>query len=747
MQSSETLPNGHARHAPAAVFSDLAWLRDLPTSPGDAALVYHAHGWHPVALSPLQGAVCACPKGAACRRPGKHPWISNWTEPASRKVVESWFTARPGAGVGVLTGHGFWVLDVDGAEGVASLAALETEHGALPPSLRVRTGSGGWHYYFRLPEGQRLPSRTRFAPGLDTRAQGGQIVAPPSRHASGERYQVFLLAPLLDAPPWLLARVDPASAPATPSAPTPESRTLPALERARRYLARLPPAVAGQGGDAQTYRAACVLVIDFGLDDADALTLLREWNARCQPPWTEADLRTKLRNARKHGRGEVGRLTAHTPLRLVVPRAVPATAPTTTPPAVHATAPAPLAHDTAWEQTLLRSDEGRLKKNLANVITLLHHAPGFAGAIGFDAFAQRVLLARPTPAHAQQPPEPYPRLWRDDDDVLIAAWLQRSVPLEIGVELVAHAMLAVARTRAQHPVRTYLDALRWDGTARLSTWLSRHFGAPDTPYARAVGAKWLVSAVARIYQPGCKADAMLILEGPQGFQKSSALKALASPAWFTDELADLGSKDAALQLQGAWVVELAELDGLSRTEVSRIKAFLTRTLDRYRAPYGRHVLEQPRQCVFAGTVNHATYLRDETGARRFWPVTCARPASVAELTRERDQLWAEAVTHYRRGERWWLDNALETQAREEQDARYQTDEWEQLIADYLEGRSSITLGDLLGGPLGLDKGKWGHPEQLRVGRCLTRLGWARRQVREGGKRAWKYVPCSRSIDE
>lgn len=731
---------------PGDLGAETAWLRDLPTDPAEAALVYHAHGWHPVALSPLCEGHCTCPKGALCRRPGKHPWASTWTEPASREAIQEWFAARPDAGVGVLTGHGFWVLDVDGAEGVASLAALEAQHGPLPPTLRVRTGSGGWHLYFHSPAGQRLPSRTRFAPGLDTRADGGQVVAPPSVHASGERYRAFLLASLVAAPPWLVARVDHAQqAPRALSVAEPSN--LPAVERARRYLARMPPAIAGQGGDALTYRVACVLCIDYGLSDAEALPLFRDWNARCQPPWTEAELRAKLRSARKHGRGEVGRLTAQKPLRLVVPRTAPVEPPAVPNPPSSAqqggTSRPALPTPETWTQTLLRTDEGRLKKNLANVITLLDHRPGWEQAIGFDAFAQRVLLAHPTPAHAQQPIENYPRTWRDEDDVLTAAWLQRTVPLEIGVELVAHAVLAVARTNAQHPVRVYLDALHWDGTTRLATWLSAYFGAHDTPYTRAVGSKWLVSAVARIYQPGCKADAMLILEGPQGFKKSSALKALASPAWFTDELADLGSKDAALQLQGAWVVELAELDGLSRAEVARIKAFLTRTLDRYRAPYGRHVLEQPRQCVFAGTVNHATYLRDETGARRFWPVTCTRRASLDELTRDRDQLWAEAVTQYRRGERWWLDDiSLEALAREEQDARYQTDEWEQLIADYLEGRPAVTLGELLSGPLSLDKSKWGHTEQLRVVRCLTRLGWIRRRARVEGRPIWKYVPST-----
>src|SRR6185436_3209035 len=326
-------------------------------------------------------------------------------------------------------------------------------------------------------------------------------------------------------------------------------------------------------------------------------------------------------------------------------------------------------------------------------------------------------------------------------DVLTAAWLQKDLRFEVGVETVTQAILAVAEAHSFHPVRAYFDGLQWDRKPRIEQWLTTYLGTPDTDYSRAVGPKWLISAVARIYQPGCKADAMLILEGPQGYKKSSALKVLASEAWFSDELADLGSKDSALQLQGALITELAELDGLNRQETGRIKAFVTRTTDRYRAPYGRHVQEHPRQGVFAGTINHATYLRDETGARRFWPVLCTHPAKLLELARDRDQLWAEATARYRQGESWWLqDPAIDAMAREEQDARYQGDAWEQLIAEYLDSRKTVTIGELLEGPLGLERSKWGNHEQMRVVRALTRLGWIRRKVRVDGRQVWKYAP-------
>jgi predicted P-loop ATPase len=382
----------------------------------------------------------------------------------------------------------------------------------------------------------------------------------------------------------------------------------------------------------------------------------------------------------------------------------------------------------------------------------------------FDEFRQEVLIRRQLPWDEQQPR--LSRAWTDTDDVRCAEWLQRR-ELNVGPTTVSRAAGAVAREIRIHPVRDYLATLRWDGAPRLAEWTVIYLGAGDTELNRAFGARWMISGVARVMQPGCKVDHMLILEGPQGAKKSSAIKTLAGAEWFTDELAEIGSKDAAQQMRGIWIVEFAELDAISRAEVSRIKAFLTRTTDRYRPPYERYVITTPRQCIFAGSVNPETYLRDETGNRRFWPVRCGT-IDLDALARDRDQLWAEAVARYREGAIWWLDEpALVASAKAEQDQRYQADAWDARIDRWLvyERRrvnrgyvgyddwqdeeseravplTDVSIGEILEGALGIEAARWTRADQMRVAAYLKARSWVRYQARIGAgresPREWRY---------
>ncbi|MEK7754512.1 MAG: virulence-associated E family protein, partial [Acidobacteriota bacterium] len=326
--------------------------------------------------------------------------------------------------------------------------------------------------------------------------------------------------------------------------------------------------------------------------------------------------------------------------------------------------------------------------------------------------------------------------WNDYQDTKTAEWLQHQ-GIHVPVNIAGQAVQAVAVTRRFHPVRQYLDSLKWDGIGRIDDWLTLYLGAEPGDYSRAVGARWLTQAVARIYQPGCKADCCLILEGAQGIKKSMSLRTLAEP-WFTDEIAELGTKDASLQTFGVWVIELAELDSLTRAEAGKIKAFMSRATDRFRPPYGKRVIDSPRQCVFAGTVNLDAYLRDETGGRRFWPVRCGE-IHAEELARDRNHVWAEAVARYRSGGVWWLETAeLNHEAEQEQASRYDGDPWQAPIGHWAEGRGDVTVEQVLEVCLEKPKAHWLQPDKNRIARCLRALGWERFQQRTGDNREWRY---------
>jgi len=236
----------------------------------------------------------------------------------------------------------------------------------------------------------------------------------------------------------------------------------------------------------------------------------------------------------------------------------------------------------------------------------------------------------------------------------------------------------------------------------------------------------------------------LILEGPQGARKSTALRVLSEP-WFTDDLGDIGSKDSQLQIRGVWIVEWAELDAMNRVDVARIKAFMSRSIDRFRPPYGRRLIELPRESVFAGTTNSDSYLRDETGARRFWPVRC-NSIDIDGLKRDRDQLWAEAVGRFREGAPWWLDKQFLVEAAEvEQAERYEGGIWDGIIPQWVAGRESVSIDEVLGGCIAKPAERWTQADRNAIGRTLRALRWERFNSGPRGARKWRFrPPCSRS---
>jgi predicted P-loop ATPase len=390
---------------------------------------------------------------------------------------------------------------------------------------------------------------------------------------------------------------------------------------------------------------------------------------------------------------------------------------------------------------LILDEARKVIANLANLILILREAPKWKGVLGYDEFNARVVIRQRPPWGEEVADTP----WTDHHDSLARVWFQNE-KISPSAGDVGRAVQAAARHNPFHPVRDYFDSLVWDKEPRLESWLQTYFHVEDSEYVRAIGPRYLISAVARIFQPGCKVDHVLVLEGPQGRQKSEGLRTLAiKDSWFTDRLSHVASKDAALEIAGVLIVEIAEMDALTKATSSTTKAFLTRRRDRFRPPFGKHTINLPRQCVFAATINPPAggYLKDPTGARRFWPVACQGMIDRDGLENVRDQLWAEAVYRFKAGAPWWLETPqLEALATVEQSARFVIDPWEERIRDWLGDRNDISLSEVLEHGLGLAPEAQTQSAQKRIVGILMRMDFAKHRPRtpEGRKNRYQRDP-------
>ena len=390
-------------------------------------------------------------------------------------------------------------------------------------------------------------------------------------------------------------------------------------------------------------------------------------------------------------------------------------------PAAEAAAP-----ETDLRVELRRNDRGALLPTLANAAAIFAHDRAWAGVLAWCEFSAR-LVKRAAPPWGGPLGE-----WDDADFANARIWLSHRYGMQLRAGDVRDVLLVQARTAPVHPVRKYLAELRWDGENRLPTWLADYLGAEETDYNARAGTLWMISAVARIMQPPCKADGVLILEGGQGYGKSTALGILAGE-WFSDTPFNLRDKDAMQGLAGLWIVELAELESLRGASAERANAFLSSARDHYRPAYGRHVGSFPRQCVFAGTANPDSYLTDPTGGRRYWPVRCGERIRLGPLQQARDQLWAEALHRWRAGEHWWPERQEWAAFAEEQAQRYQEDPWEEIIERYLNApavcnQHYCTVAEVLREALKFETARIQGGDGQRVGRILQRLGWQKARL-------------------
>lgn len=400
----------------------------------------------------------------------------------------------------------------------------------------------------------------------------------------------------------------------------------------------------------------------------------------------------------------------------------------------------------AWRTGLLLSPKGDPRRSLANVMHVLALHPNWTGVLAYDEFAQCVITRGAPPMREQDAPQAYVLGdWTDEDSARTAAWFAAEVGFEPDIGQVDHGIAAIARKVVVHPVRDWLRSLTWDGKPRLDAFVADYLGGARSAYSAAVGRRWLIAAVARVFRPGSKVDSMLVLEGVQGIGKSSALRVLAGTEWFADTGIEVGHKDSYQSLRRKWVYEFSELASIRGREIERVKNFLSSQVDTFRASFGRRTQDHPRQVVFAGSTNELHYLNDPTGARRFWPVRCTA-IELAAIVRDREQLWAEARAAYEANEPWHLDTAdLRAMAAAEAEDRTEQDAWLPLVGKWLEDPTraaadrGFTTAEVLTGALGFEPARIDRSATTRVGIVLRSLGLETRgQEREGVTRVRRY---------
>lgn len=367
---------------------------------------------------------------------------------------------------------------------------------------------------------------------------------------------------------------------------------------------------------------------------------------------------------------------------------------------------------------------GKLKSAQTNAEKLLEGADNWQ--ITGDSFASRTLInGRP---------------YDDIELFLICEWLERTKPIVWGKDHAQSAITVIANRHSRDPLRDYLlrCTAKWDGTPRVDMLLTDAFGLEQTEYHARAMRSWMIQGVARGMTttiPGAKCDLVLLLIGAPELGKSLFFESLCpDPAWFMDSLPALDDPETPRALQGRWIVELAELASIRKSQIEATRAFLTRRTDIYRAPYARATVERPRRCIFGGTSNLLGCLPDQEGNRRFAPIIVTEKCNTEYVATARDQLWGEAAAAYAAGERWHINLGEIPELEAAREAAREQDEWEAMLDRDLVGQNETTIRECwrtLGGDRNIDMTK---ADQMRVAACLHNLGW---------RKSWIYKDDSR----
>lgn len=588
--------------------------------------------------------------------------------------IKAWWQKYPNANIGLATGsvsQNVFVIDLDidedcGIDGYHSLEGWQREHGDFPETWTAITGRGGYHLYYR--GNGKIKNRAGIIDGVDIRGNGGYVVAPPSIHKNGNRYEweyspdEFELAKADNNVMYFLNHDDHRQS---------ASFTMPNIVSA------------GQRNQ-MLFRFACMMQAKGASDQSVFAATMAENESSCSPPLTEQEVRIIVSSATKYDKGK----PIHIDSEGVATREN----------------KDDVIGNPEWVLNFLDCNHDKdgniksVKQFVHNFEIVMDKDDRFAGKIRFNEFAQQLYLCGNVPWEK----EDNCRAWSSHDDSALFSLIQADYGLKSRQDF-ADALKNVSMRNKFHPVRELLDSLTWDGKEHIRSLLPEGLGAEDSDYTYQVMRLWMLGAVSRVYKPGNKFDYTIILQGSQGIGKSTFLKLMAlDDSWFNDSLDSLDSDKAVQSLTGSWIIELAELKSLARTAggVESVKRFLTATQDKYRIPYERRADTFYRQCVFAGTTNKDDFLQDETGNRRFLIVQTGvkKPSKslfVPEIMDTIKLAWAEAV-HIWKNEKpqLILPEAYMQEAKELQEANMADDGKRGIIQEYLEGKTQVCAREI-----------------------------------------------------
>jgi hypothetical protein len=633
---------------------------------------YLSQGLHPIRVHSVND---------ACKAPGKQPICAGWQKIAPDSPdaygpddLVGWKMGRQPNGRLLIA------IDVDSPDSDAELSKISPLK-TWPNTLAAETPKAGLHAVYEWPASVPLPSNRVRLPGtqIDLRSEGGQIVVAPSWHATGSRSWIAANVPIAPLPEELARRVLELSGEKKANAVNGAG----AVDFLATFTKDLADAFARTFPERGERHKACLdlagMLIRRGWSEERAAacleSVLRQTGWEYSPVEARNDVATTLQRAQS-GQAYAGRTALDQTLQARGQGDV----------------VGPFEDTLNLLDAMQKNKEGAIRPSLANLSLVFSRHPAWVGALALDTFSQKIIKRTDIPTLPDERPHEFKSDWVDADSSRTATWLSSVYRMTVASGTVADKVRDAAYARAFHPVREYLTGLKWDGVPRIHTLFSRGFGAHETAYTSAISRYFMIGAVARVMTLGAtKLDTVPILVGEQGTFKSSGLRALVpDEGWFADTPIDMHNKDSMLAVQGVWIYELAELAKMKDSDVELVKAFVSRSVDRFRVPYGRGVESFERQVALIATTNELK-LRDTTGNRRFWPVQCLKNTDVAWIKVNRAQLWAEALDAQSKGGQWWATEEIEVLCKAEQDDSLEQEPWHDEIAKHLAALCAPTV--------------------------------------------------------